>query len=137
MRLNQNLIPFLILLFCLNSCQTKTPQQLIVGSWEVIPSGEKANINKIAKELGLPESKVIFTFNSDGKIKKETLSNKVVTQVNSGTYEIRDNGKKLVIYREGMPDRKNESEIKVITPDSMTLIDVSGFNGVMVLKKAD
>lgn len=40
-----------------------------------------------------------------------------------GTYEITNEGKTLVVYREGKKDRRNEAEIVSLTSSELVLVD--------------
>lgn len=121
--------------FSFLSCIQTPTNELIIGSWQIIHKGDLAELEGVKQSLGLKAEKKILEFNFNKTIQSKSVLNGIFTEKNSGTYQIINNGSTLLIYREGVKERKNVAEIITINSSFMTLVNTNGHNDTLYLKK--
>ncbi|HAN66055.1 MAG TPA: hypothetical protein DCQ34_07245, partial [Chitinophagaceae bacterium] len=88
----------------LSSCGS-SPEKTIVGKWKVTGPAKSVMGNR----------EVLMSLDQDKKLTLEVNMGAGDSDTHQGTYEIANEGKTLVVYREGKKDRRNEAEIVSLT----------------------
>lgn len=96
----------------LSSCGS-SPEKTIVGKWKVTGPAKSVMGNR----------EVIMNLDQDKKLTLEVNMGVGDSDSHQGTYEITNEGKTLVVYREGKKDRRNEAEIVSLTSSELVLVD--------------
>lgn len=96
----------------LSSCGS-SPEKTIVGKWKVTGPAKSVMGNR----------EVIMNLDQDKKLTLEVNMGAGDSDSHQGTYEITNEGKTLVVYREGKKDRRNEAEIVSLTSSELVLVD--------------
>jgi len=96
----------------LSSCGS-SPEKTIVGKWKVTGPAKSVMGNR----------EVLMSLDQDKKLTLEVNMGAGDSDTHQGTYEIANEGKTLVVYREGKKDRRNEAEIVSLTSSELVLVD--------------
>lgn len=96
----------------LSSCGS-SPEKTIVGKWKVTGPAKSVMGNR----------EVTMNLDQDKKLTLEVNMGVGDSDSHQGTYEITNEGKTLVVYREGKKDRRNEAEIVSLTSSELVLVD--------------
>lgn len=96
----------------LSSCGS-SPEKTIVGKWKVTGPAKSVMGNR----------EVLMSLDQDKKLTLEVNMGAGDSDTHQGTYEIANEGKTLVVYREGKKDRRNEAEIVSLTSLELVLVD--------------
>lgn len=81
--------------------------------------------------------KVLLKFNKDFTLNSQMIRDGKIEGSYEATYDFEKDQRNLVVYREGIRNRKNVAEIVTLTDADLILVDISGSSDTLHLKRID